>query len=145
MPAAGPWRYDVENAPRDGRWIVGYFDFIDGTNLYCGKWVIDEWRDAYNYRLSDSQLRAFATIAHLSARPEGLPTAKSLGEIGRKEWRKDGNDWRLDGSNYWLKHRRGLSYRVMFKDGAYTKNFMLILSDGKEFIEALEGLSEDAT
>ena len=60
-----------------------------------------------------------------------------------KEWRKDGNDYRLDGSDYWLKHKRGLSYRVMFKNSAYTKNLMLILKDGQEFIEALDGLMED--
>lgn len=64
--AAGPWRYDVENAPKDGTYIQGMFKnnhplSTSGKSLIPGLWHKDEkcWDTMEGYFHQDD-LVAFA-------------------------------------------------------------------------------------
>lgn len=61
--AAGPWRYDVENAPKDGSDVWG--EFVIGTQVMkmAVRWDIKRkfWRNDY-FSLMGNQLHAFATV-----------------------------------------------------------------------------------
>ena len=60
--AAGPWRTDVENAPRDGSDVWGKFEEV-GTELHVSVgWSNDHyaWIDGFGRSYSDTLLTAFA-------------------------------------------------------------------------------------
>lgn len=61
--AAGVWRYDVENAPKDGSEIAAEFDVLGTTERHFVKWHSGSgsW-ESPSEKLPDDALRAFATI-----------------------------------------------------------------------------------
>lgn len=63
MPAAGPWRYDVENAPKDGSEILLAWEtsrpFID---LMHWDSSIEKWNDDSDNPLEAGRVFAFVTI-----------------------------------------------------------------------------------
>lgn len=71
--AANPWRYDVENAPRDGSVIMADFGCHgEPTNIHIVHWD-GEWWSNKDREFECSLIRAFAAINQ----PE---TANVLGE-----------------------------------------------------------------
>jgi len=63
MPAAGPWRTDVENAPKDGSEIAAEFNVLGAIERHFVKWHSGSgsW-ESPSEKLPDDALRAFATI-----------------------------------------------------------------------------------
>lgn len=65
MPAAGPWRYDVENAPKDGSEILlAWRDCIGEPHCESFHWDADDnvWINGDGGFIEDSGIRAFAAI-----------------------------------------------------------------------------------
>lgn len=60
--AAGPWRTDVANAPKDGRKILGTFDSAFGEYVMRGWWEPEfkYWKTDTGYCFIASKLIAFA-------------------------------------------------------------------------------------
>lgn len=62
MPAANPWRYDAENAPKDGSIIMADFGCHgEPLNIHIIHWDGDWWSNKHR-EFEYSLLRAFATI-----------------------------------------------------------------------------------
>lgn len=63
MNAAGPWRYDVENAPKDGRDVLGEFVVANQPITMAVRWDVKRlfWgNDCFS--LTNKQMLAFAEL-----------------------------------------------------------------------------------